>query len=291
MNEVSKITWEILLKEKKDTLKSLKLRSVKTGINIELLKDLKHLEELEITYSKNVPEMSLEALFKERKDTLKILKIYDTKTPFSMEPFKHLQKLEELEINWQPKIEKSISKMHTLKRLTIYTCHSEYLTSPISKPKFISLFENGNLENLEKLVMVKRYKHSGSADNQVLKTIALNCPKLQHLQFDEMCYKADIEGIKWLLKYLPKLSKLILNNCSYSIQISHLREMIQEIELEIDIEITIQYDDLDAFWDILDFQKARIQWFASSKEMICEKLNGNKWVSVEHGPLSKHFKN
>ena len=94
----------------------------------------------------------------------------------------------------------SISRMNNLESLTL----NRFIRT--TKDEFISIFSNGNLKNLLKLDLYFCIQ----INDEVLKTISENCPKLEILKIYDLENVGD-QGIQSVIKHCKNLKELYLN--------------------------------------------------------------------------------
>ena len=149
-------------------------------------------------------DQSVITLLEERKRTLKCL--FFNGLSLSDESYKHLticQSLEELGISNAEFMLSSgataISNLHCLSNLRLNFAQN------VTSEDFISLFSHKNLQYLLQLDLSRCFE----VDDEVLKTIALNCPGLESLALNG-CKKITDQGMKFLIKHCKNIIILYL---------------------------------------------------------------------------------
>ena len=152
----------------------------------------------------HLSEESVVTLINERKNTLRSL--YLDGESLSDQTFKHLflcQKLEELGISFAEDMDElgvdAISKLHNLRILKLKRAKK------VVADDFISLFANRALKNLVQIDLSECVQ----INDEVIKTIAIGCPKLESIML-HWCWDIRDQGMEFLIRYCNNIEKLFL---------------------------------------------------------------------------------
>jgi len=190
-----------------------------------------HLESLCISNLEDLSKEAVATFLKERKKSLKSLEIYGgfTLNGQFLQNLPDCQSLQKLDINCGYVLGilgfAAISKLHNLKVLSITFATDSDVESRekngLGPQHLIALFNEHNMRLLEELSL----GGTDFMDDDVITTIALNCPNLKSLDL----YKAQLiqeECVALLIKTLQNLNYLSLRKC-YEIENKFLKKAVK----------------------------------------------------------------